>query len=213
MNKYTILIALAIAFVACDTSEDYFKDSNLSPEILVKGQLQKTFSKELQDSVKLENTFYTLHYQLKDEEAIQVAVQVDSIFRYEINDETIIFGAEKAGTSNIYISAIDSWDRKAEVTIKLTCFKNLPPVSSLEVVALANEREYKLDAAKSLDQDAKYGGKITLYRFYINGKEIDKTYHSELNYTFPKTGEYKVGVQVQDNNGDWSKIAIRTINI
>ena len=213
MKNLIYIVFIAIALASCDSSEDMFKDTDKAPIVNIKGDRHTSFGKHQNDSLKLIKLYYYLEYKVEDEENIELEVQIDSIFRYEIKNDKIILGATKTGSSNIYITATDSWGKQDKVTFNLTCFNNLTPVATLKVEPLTNAREYKLDASASYDMDAKYGGKINLYRFYVNDKEIEKTYHSDMSYTFPKNGEYKVGVQVKDNNDEWSRLIQKTIII
>ena len=213
MKNIIYILIIAISLVSCDSGEDMFKDSDQAPLLSIKGARHDSFGKHQKDSLKLEELYYSLDYKVEDEENIELDVQVDSIFRIEIKEDKIIIGAIKEGTSNIYITATDSWGKQDKITFKLTCFKNLSPVAALEIEPLSDVREYKLDASASYDQDQRYGGKVDLYRFFVNEKEIEKTFHTEMNYIFPSTGEYKVAVQVKDNNDQWSNHAQKTITI
>ncbi|SMO89493.1 hypothetical protein SAMN06265379_11246 [Saccharicrinis carchari] len=212
--KNTLYLFLSLTLLAsCDTGEDSFYHSNQAPTISIKGHSHTDFGKHQSDSVKFEEVYYQLDYLVLDEEKLDIDVAVDSIFRYEIEEDKIVFGAEKIGASNVYITVTDAWKREDKLLFNLTCFENLPPVASLQIDALQNVREYKFDAKGSYDTDAKYGGKIVLYRFFVNDKEIEKSYHTYMNYTFPKSGEYKIGVQVKDNNDEWSAIVQKTLTI
>lgn len=213
MKNTLYLFAVLATLSSCDTSEDMFKEKNTAPIITIKGGSNLSFGKHQNDSLKYEDVYYSMYYKIKDEELLKIEVKVDSIYRFEIEGDKIIFGAKKEGSSKIYLTTIDSWGKKDELIFQLTCFSNLKPIAVLEITSLASTREYKIDASKSYDQDAKSGGVITLYKFFVNGKEIEKTYHPYMNYTFPKTGEYKIGVQVKDNNNEWSGLVQKTIVI
>lgn len=214
MIKNLILIAfIAVVMISCDTTEDIFENSNMIPVLTLKGGSHSDYGRHKYDSVKLENIFYDLDYRIIDEENIHLIIDIDSIFRYEVKDNRITIGTEKIGSSNIYLSVKDSWGKEDTITFNLTCFENKAPIAHLEIVKLNKEREYTLNASLSYDQDAKHGGEVILYRFYVNGKEIEKRFVDSISYTFPKEGEYKVGVQVKDNNEVWSPIVTQTINI
>lgn len=213
MKNILYILAIVTILSSCDNSEDMFKDANNTPTITIKGGSNTSYGKHQNDSIKYEDVYYSLDYKIEDEESLKIEVKVDSIYRFEIKEDKIVFGTDKVGSSKIYITAVDSWGKKDELIFQLTCFKNLKPIAVLEVTPLTSVREYKIDASRSYDQDAKHGGKIDLYRFYVNGKEIEKTFHSYMNFTFPKTGEYKIGVQVKDNNDEWSELVQKTIII
>ena len=212
--KRVLYLFLSLALLAsCDTGEDSFYDSNETPTISIKGPSHASFGRYKSDSIKFENVYYSLDYLIQDEEKLHIDVHIDSVFRYEIEEDKIVIGAEKVGSSNIYITVTDAWKREDKLVFNLTCFKNLPPVASLKINPLQNVREYTFKAGGSYDRDAKYGGRIVLYRFFVNSKEIEKSFHSYMNYTFPKNGEYKIGVQVKDNNDEWSALVQKTVTI
>ena len=210
---FFIITCTAIIFSSCDTTDDVFESSNTSPVLSLKSPYNTSFGDLGNDSIKISQEYYNLDFKIEDEELLTLDVEIDSIFKFEVKDNQIIFGAEKEGTSNITITVTDSWKNSDQVQFKLTCFTNLPAKAALEIKALSKIREKLLDASKSIDLDERYGGEIILYRFFVNGKEIEKTYHKAVSYTFPEVGEYRVGVQVMDNNEEWSSIVYQTINI
>lgn len=213
MNKLIYIAVLITLLSSCDNGEDMFKENDNTPDLTIRGDNHTSYGRYTQDSLKFEDIYYSLHYLIEDEEDLEINIKVDSIFLFEIEKHKVVFGAQKVGSSNIYITVTDSWDKKDEITFNLTCFENLEPVADFEVEPLSGDREFRIDGSKSYDRDAKYGGNIVLYRFFVLGKQIDKMYHSAINYVFPSSGQFKVGLQVQDNNGDWSSLVQATISI
>ena len=201
--------------VACNTSDDYFKKFNQKPEITIKGINDGSFSRRESDSIKIKYEYH-LYYQALDVRGVKLPVYVncDSHLSYEIDDEKIVISAHRTGKRKFILSTKDIFGATDQLTIDFECFENLKPVAILEIEDIPGFRfEKKLNASKSYDQDEKYGGKISLYRFIVNKKEIDKTYHSEINYTFPLSGEYKIELQVRDNDNTWSDVTHKILII
>jgi hypothetical protein len=201
---------------SCDTTDDYFSGNNNTPILLVKGPFDTEYSVKQTDSMKISQGIYKLDFKISDEEKIDLSVETDPLYNHEFIEgmDRVVFGTDKTGVGTITVYARDSWGKTARVNIALTCFSNIKPVSSLAVSPIEGQtREILIDASASFDADQKYGGKISLYRFFVNGREIDKTYHSKINFTYPKTGEYEIGVQVMDNDNEWSPITYKTIKL
>jgi len=214
MRHIIIIYTLVVLLVSCDTTKDYYSDKNNKPILLVKGEFDDDFSIKSSDSMKINQEYYQLFYKIEDEEKCKLKVEYDNIFSVDIEDDRIKIYAKSLGVGDIKLYVNDSFGSKDEMKIRLTCFDNLPPVAFLEIEDIPGYYlEKKLDASKSYDQDSKYGGEIILYRFLLNGIEIEKTYHSYIHFTFLEAGNYEVGVQVQDNDNEWSKIYYKTLTI
>jgi len=220
MKKQILIKSLALIIIlsACDTTDNYFKGLKEKPEILVKTILDDDFGKKTADSMKISNG-YQLFYTVVDIEKLTLKVEPTpetgvALFSYEIDNEKISVSANRQGIGNLKLSVKDSFGKTDEMIIRLTSFDNLPPVAVLEISNYPGfEYGRTLDAAKSYDQDAKYGGTITLYRFLVNGKEIERTYNSFMHYNFPQPGNYEIGLQVLDNDDEWSGIVYSNLTI
>ena len=216
MKHFVILqILILVLFSACNTSEDYFAQFNQKPEITVKGILDNDFYRKEIDSIKI-NHEYHLYYKINNEEneKLKAYVTCDNIFTYKIDNEKITILSKKKETGKFKIYTKDSFGATDELTIKITCFVNLQPVPILEIEDIPGFKfEKKLNASQSYDTDNEYGGGISLYRFFVNGKEFEKTYHTYMDYTFPSSGQYEIGLQVKDTDGQWSDRVNKTLII
>lgn len=216
MKRFFIIqILISLIITSCNTAEDYFRKFNEKPEITVRGINDADFSKKESDSAKV-NTNYILYYKITDaeEENLKVQVAYDHAFTCEIFDDKVIIVSKSPAKGKIRLFTKDSFDAMDEVIMELKFFDNQPPVAILEIEDIPDYPFEKiLNGSESYDPDSSLGGNISLYRFLVNGKEIEKTYHSSIKYTFPESKEYKVGLAVRDNNGVWSQITYKTIKI
>ncbi len=200
------------AICSCTKYEDYFAEDNISPEISYKAVGDSDYTDFSTDSIKLSNSYYDLYYTIEDEENLDLNINTD--LRYEIDSENkyVRFALDEEGTFSVSISCMDSWELSDSRYFTLVIYDNLAPVALLSLTQI-DGREWEIDASGSYDQDDDDGGEISTYRYYVNDKEIDKTYHSSINYIFPEENTYVVGLQVQDNSGTWSEKVTQTINI
>jgi hypothetical protein len=216
MKRLLILQIIILALLnACNTTDDYFKQFNHKPELTVKGMTDSEFSKMTSDSMKV-NCEYLLYYNIFDEEGeeLEAFVNCERRFKYTIDNEKIAIIADRPGKWKFNVIATDSYGATDEVSIEFICFNNLAPVAMLEIEDIPGfQNEKRLNASKSYDPDSKYGGGIDMYRFYVNGKEIDKTYHSSINYAFPLSGKYILSLRVRDTDGEWSEMVSETTTI
>ncbi len=195
---------------SCDSSEDYFAADNAAPEISYKAEGDYSYNDFSADTVKLSNSYYDLYFKIEDEENLDLTIETE--LRYEIysDNDYVRFALDEEGTFSVGISCMDSWELSDNKYFNLVIYGNTAPIASL-VVTQIEGREWEIDASGSYDQDD--DDEIATYRYFVNDKEIDKTYHSSINYIFPKDTTYEVGLQVQDNNGTWSEEVTQTINI
>ena len=223
MKHFVILqIFILVLLNACNTSDDYFKKLNHKPEITVKGEWDSDFFRKESDSVKVRNS-YNLYYKIYDEEGEKLTAYIfcDPFLTYTKDNEKIIITATREGKGKFKIYTTDSFGATDELIIQFTCFNNLPPVAILEIEDIPGfpKNEKRLNASQSYDQDNKYGGEIALYRFYIKNiaqnseKEFEKAYHAYMDYTFPTSGEYEIGLRIKDNDGQWSVKENKTVII
>jgi len=215
MKRFFIIQTIILFIVsACTTTDDYFRQFNQKPEITVKGSFDEEFSQKTSDSMKV-NQNYHLYYNISDEEEnLKIFVDCDNFFTYVIDDEKIQITSKNPVTGRFRIYTKDSFGDIGDLTMQLTFFRNKPPVAILEIEDIQGfDNEKKLNASKSYDTDSDFGGRITIYRFFVNNKEIEKTYHSYINYTFPLSGTYEVGLAVRDNDYEWSEITYKTLII
>ncbi|MCW3788375.1 hypothetical protein [Plebeiibacterium sediminum] len=206
-NSILQLAMLLVVLCSCTRTEDYFSDYNQDPVLTINNDIDF-----VNDSVKINQNYYDAAYLIEDEEVNGILPTVLTDLRYEIQDENNIrFALDQTGSFPVTISYKDSWGKISKATFTLVVFENLGPIAKLNVSA--SDLNVTIDASDSYDQDEKYQGGIELYRFYVNRKEIDKTYHSSINYIFQEEGTYEIGVQVKDNDQEWSEIIYKTIEL
>lgn len=216
--KHFIFIPLLILLTisACTNTEDYFRQFNQIPEITVRKNIDDEFTTITSDSTKVTEKYF-LYYNISDEEEnLKIYIDCDKAFNYKVFDDEkkIEISAENPISGKFRIYTKDSFGDIGEMVMQLTFFKNKPPVAILEIEDIPGfNNEKRLDASKSYDTDFEFGGKITLYSFFVNGKEISKIYHSYMNYSFPQSGEYQIGLRVRDNDYEWSEITYKTLII
>ena len=131
---------------------------------------------------------------------INNSLGVDNIYSFN-------YRPEQLGFHEIKIFAQDLLEEYDTLAIKLTVFENLPPVAILNVkpTRVVSKYEYTIDGTESFDGDQIYGGEIVLYRFNINSKIIDLE-QPKFPYIFGGEQIVNIGLQVQDSNGEWSKV-------
>lgn len=113
------------------------------------------------------------------------------------------------GTNLIMFSLKDEFDKITSLEYKVYAFENLPPVavfSKTNVVskAILSPYEYTIDASNSFDKDARYGGYIKSYDYYINDVKIATSASSKRDWIFSGSGNYNIKIVVTDNDGSTS---------
>lgn len=209
--KQLIYIFMALALIACDTTEDYFSKDNQVPELTIKGSGHSEFARHVADSVKLKTQFYSLQYLIDDETTQTVIIDTDSL-SYEQYNDSIVFKVNHTGTSHIKLSVTDEFNTSDNIGFKLICFDNLLPVAKLTIEETEEEGLFLFDASQSYDQDKKYGGKILLYRYTIDSKVIETSKPEILLVLDKNTSSYTISLQVMDNDNSWSEPVSLTVN-
>lgn len=207
--KIRIITGLLLATLLlwrCDNREDYFKEINEPPQLTL--WLNDTTSVHtISDSLKTGQNI-TLRYELTDEERLNISHESEgNASQMVINEEnrTITITGEAEGKWKASFKVQDSFGEQDQAAISFTVFDNLTPVTEFIVrkVAVVSPYEIEVDASRSFDQDARFGGKIDLYEYNLNNYKF-QTPLQKIRYIFGSSGQKKITVRVQDNNGDWS---------
>jgi hypothetical protein len=121
-------------------------------------------------------------------------------FNYSIRPDSI-------GSYQVVFKVTDSKSNSDEASVTITAFDNLLPVASFSVSysdKTSDKHSFKLDASKSFDRDAKFGGKIISYSWFVNNQF--PTNSNPVLYTTLQNGTYLIGMGVTDNDYGVSKI-------
>jgi len=213
--KNIIIVLLFLTAIACEEKKDPFEESNQAPQVSIfnknTGALEKSFS----DSIKLGQTYQTsFAYFDEDTATLKIVVRAYSgtVTR---NGNKISLVTTEAGTNYIEIEATDKYGKKIEARIDLYVFANRNPVGILKVTKHPTiPMAVILDASESYDPDAKYGDKISIYKFIrvaTNEPFIDSE-KSEIIYILNDYGNHKFVLLVKDSEGLGGAETVATIN-
>lgn len=221
-----VISLLFILNISCDTTEDFYIETNDPPEITF------TFLDNrisiYDDSAKVSSTSFGGYQQNvtvfdRNDNVSQVTFRVtsgqgkvlnngfvkrDELLSDERNQDIyeFIYYPDRIGYHEVQIFAEDNLLGMDTVVIRLTAFDNLTakPVLKVRPSRILGDYEYILDASESYDRDRKYGGDIIRYRFFVNNTPIE-TVDNSLRYIFGGRDIVVLGLQVQDNNFVWSE--------
>ena len=220
---FLITILFSLLFLnSCDKSEDYFKDQNNAPKIMLKTPLLKEYIEVKQpvDSFKLRNNCFELKTKVEDEEILFVNVTVVNSTAGSVKvmkkDDYHLLQPQQSGIVNYKIVCSDSFKATTELNGTIIVFDNLTPVPVISLEENQNkvtELERIISAENSYDKDYKYGGRIIQYEYTIENEAPVVSSKSKILYIFPKKGSYLLSLRVKDNNNVWSDIVTKRINI
>ncbi|MFM8914622.1 MAG: hypothetical protein ACKOE6_17140, partial [Flammeovirgaceae bacterium] len=117
------------------------------------------------------------------------------------------FKPDSIGSYQLIFKVTDSKSRSDEAIARITAFDNLLPVAFFNISysdKTSDKHSFKLDASKSFDRDAKFGGKIISYSWFVNNQFPSNS--NPILYTTLQNGTYLIGVGVTDNDYGVSKI-------
>lgn len=226
MKNYLILIILStLVFCGCHKEKDPFTATNQNPIFKIKNQ--DSFS----DSIKLGfSTNVTLPYVAIDESKdleIRLINETGNALvslgttrlsqEYSPLVETnglIVVTVENKGNHEFILEVIDNYGATTSLKVKIVAFENIEPVSSL-IINPINRLEFELDASASFDKDKKFGGEIIKYKYEVieTGYVVESETENKIKVVLPGTGKWSIKVSVQDNNNQWSKEIVKTIDI
>lgn len=205
MKNVIFIFLLGVVVASCDTREDYFNTVNNTPEIQI-SQNGTILDGSITDTLKI-GQIKTYNYSIVDEEA-PLELYFDQINdSIVIKSKTVKIKALEEGQNTLTLKAADSFGAVGKREINLVIIKNLLPTCEYVINKVGNASPYEveIDASKSIDTDAKLGGKVLLYEYDLHNYII-QTELSKIRYIFGTPGQKRISVRVQDNNGDWSAI-------
>lgn len=226
MSKWRTFFLLFF-LMACDDRKEGLQGFNDPPVILLKAERGGAETHELKDSVKLSNTrfaYMPFIIRISDPNENIKHVRMSMLtgtgelqFRDEVTKDTVRivnnvgtyrFVPSAPGTAIIRFVVTDYFNATDSATLQLYCFNNLPPVAGVEdpkYLGAADKYEYLLSASTSYDADASFGGVVAKYIFSVNNAKIAASTLPAIPFIFPGPGQYLITVQVQDNDGAFSK--------
>lgn len=211
MNEIKKLTGLLFSVVlltlgqGCDDRHDYYDKINMSPKIEIEGVHNK--GDIWVDTIKLGfNKEY--QYRIIDESPESVVLE----HKYEGNGVDIeiyssyfkVTGNSK-GKHEIILNARDLYGHIFKRKFQIEIIENWLPVTIMEIKYIGNlsPNEIEVDASKSFDRDARFGGKIVMYEYELMDYILE-TPLPKIKYIFGTKGQKKISVRVKDNNGVWS---------
>lgn len=119
----------------------------------------------------------------------------------------------RAGFFAFSITVKDPKGLSSSALVELNALANQSPVAILESKQTNAQapNQVTIDASKSFDTDARWGGKIQKYEYILEGFYTGQTTRNKIDYIYPKPGTYRVGVRVQDNDNEWSPIVYQNL--
>lgn len=207
--KNIIYIAISIFIMSgCNNREDYFFNNSSSPILKIFNPVSQSLTTEtIIDSAK-KGVMYITNYTLSSETAVDVhSKQMQGNDSIGIEGDKIYIMPKTQGISKVDIIATNKLSKSSNVGLYLTIFNNLLPVSRFtaeQVQGGLSPFEINIDASQSFDKDAKWGGKIVAYKYKINTNYEVISELPGIRYICETSGQKKIAVSVQDNNGAWS---------
>lgn len=217
--KHLIAISIIICFLfSCSKREDYYLKKNTVPMLTLKTLAGTGSNSSILDSVKLGYT-YTFKYFVKDD-ACKYSLSWNQILGIDgvtkSNDSVITIVPTKAGTSVIKFTASDIFHTSSSVNLTLFEFANLAPLAKVKVSQVTggfSTTEISIDLSASIDQDAKWGGKVISYYYQIGNNYNTTSDLSSIRYICDSPGQKQITVKVQDDNGSWSEPVIEYFTV
>lgn len=125
------------------------------------------------------------------------------------------FKALQPGFYSFFLTVTDPENKASNALVEMIAQDNLLPVAALQVTQTDEVAPYqvKIDAAASIDSDARWGGAIEKYEYTLEGFYTTESVRSSIEYIFPQPGTYRIHVRVKDNDGAWSPEVIREIQV
>jgi hypothetical protein len=194
---------------SCSRRSDFYLNKNTEPVLYSK--FSHSTESYYYDTLKYRNEKSIFHFGI-DDEAGTATLTANSSKRSDVieitNNETLTITVKETGDALITCEAVNVFEKKMEFKIYMHTFINLPPITIADVRAIPtglSAFEIEIDASKSYDLDAKFGGGIVKYNYKINNNYDVETTLSKIRYIFDSGGQKRILVRVQDNDGVWSE--------
>ena len=231
MKIVKVVFFLLVVLAGCDEREKYIKELNDLP-VIGFGKLDAG-AVLLKDSMKMGlksgQKYYELSLRVTDKNNNIVSV----LTSWQSGEGTISQDGNLVGAGGLLIPAegivnlrivpkslalnriafvvTDKLNATGRADLELMSFNNLAPVArySLKSLAVIDPLEYEIDASKSFDRDAKFGGTVERYYFYVNDVEIAvrSAAQPKLKWIFEDKRQYKITVKVQDSDGAYGEVS------
>ena len=211
-NTTVIITGLLIAvllFTACDKRDDYFKGLNKVPQIII-SKNGVPINTDIVDSIKI-GTKRSYQYKIVDEEPLVIEYEAKGTeIELLVQNEAFQYIGRNAGKTELILIAEDSFKVTGQRSIIIETMKNMPPIAKMEIkqIGTASPNEIEVDAGASYDQDKRFGGKIVKYEYEMHNYTFQSPL-SKIRYIFGSGGQKKIGLRVQDNDGEWSEQIIQ----
>lgn len=198
-----------LGLFSCNNRKDIFESSKNMLSLIKTGTTMPLL--DLKDSVK-GSAAYSCTYSISTGEKLTVK----STYKkgkgvVTITNNTIIVSPADTGLNIIEFSAADKQGNISTADLELIHFINLKPVAVLNIVK--NGNSIMFIASGSYDRDAKFGGKITLYNYYIAEIPYYASLTSDtISYSIQIPKSYTVRLSVRDNDND-TAFVIKTLVI
>lgn len=221
LKKFTSFAIVLILISSC-SRDDHFKNYTYNNEYNFGTSTTGTYNAStstLLDTIKIsKTTIYTKNIEINTTEGIENIVVTNgaSTSYPTITDKKFVINHQTKGIDNgvedITVSINYKNGNSKKLYIKLYTFINMSPIANL--VYDANNKI--LDFSSSLDQDSRFGGKISEYQVTINGvlRKKDETptfVMTEIN-SIVSGKSYNVKLDVYDNDNITNTIE-KTINL
>ncbi len=211
-NTTIIITGLLIAVLlttSCDKRDDYFKGLNQVPQIII-SKNGVPIDKDIVDSIKI-STKRTYQYKIMDEEQLELDYETKGTdLELLVQNGTIQYIGQNAGKTELLLQTKDSFRAIGQRLIVVETMKNMLPIAKMDIkiIGTASPNEIEIDASASYDQDKRFGGKIVLYEYELHNYTFQSPL-SKIRYIFGSGGQKKIGLKVQDNDGEWSEQIIQ----
>lgn len=124
----------------------------------------------------------------------------------------LAFRSSKPGMFDYLVIAKDDFGKISEMRFRINFKNNRGPIANLRLVLINSaNRNYSLDASKSIDQDQAIGGMVVNYEFTIDNIIIN-TSEPKINHIF-SVGKHEVKLRVKDSDEVWSDYITVNLNV
>ncbi|MEM6734659.1 MAG: PKD domain-containing protein [Bacteroidota bacterium] len=229
------ILSLTALITACDDGVEFVRDLGERPQLtLLDSDINEvneindrlkfpvtSIKDEIQVSydfnVRSEGEVVALVFDIIGNGKIVIKEDTLSTNTVDYNGEltTITFVPTEIGTSSIDLTVISNLGLSSEgKNISLDVFNNEPPEASFLIIerGINSNLEYDLDASGSFDNDASFGGFISLYKWRIGEFEFSTT-DAIVSWSFGAPGNYEIALIVEDSDGEESEEVVQVVSI
>lgn len=130
-----------------------------------------------------------------------------------VTQGNLSFRPLRAGFFAFSITVKDPQGLSSSALVELNALANQLPVALLTAQQTNAQapNQVSIDASKSFDSDARWGGAVVKYEYALEGFYTGQTTRNKIDYIFPKPGTYRIGIRVQDNDAAWSPFVYQNI--